>query len=127
MHFTRTFVPDVGPTRLILYRVRNLMMAYAIERRWLESLLTELTYISAVQQDPLLIHSAPIFHTHDEVHKVYRWVAEDAMRLLEYIHAKDEWNTRCSFSEMLELTERSQRFGESTLCVTWNPTRGIAL
>ena len=90
------------PTDLIIFA----------ERRWLESMLTELTYISAVQQDPREIQNAPVSHTHEEKHKSYRWLRDDLERLLVTIHAREEWDTRNTFSELLELTQRSWQFGK---------------
>ncbi|KAF8420242.1 hypothetical protein EV426DRAFT_566796 [Tirmania nivea] len=81
------------------------------QRRWQESLLAELTFISAVQQDPVLIHSAAVFHSHQEKYKPYRWLCDDIGMLLQDIHAKDEWNSRSTFSGLLELSERAEKLG----------------
>ena len=75
-------------------------------------MLTELTYISAVQQDPREIQDAAVFHTHEEKHKEYRWLRDDLERLLVDIHIREEWDTRNTFSELLELTQRSWQYGK---------------
>ncbi|KAF8453351.1 hypothetical protein BGX38DRAFT_417317 [Terfezia claveryi] len=81
------------------------------QRRWQESLLAELTYISAVQQDPVIIHSAAVFHSHQEKYKPYRWLCDNMGLLLQDIHARDEWNSRSTFSGLLELTGRAEKLG----------------
>lgn len=74
----------------------------------------ELTYISAIQQDPREIHDAPLLHTHEEKFKSYRLLRSDLERLLVDKHVKEEWDTRSTFSELLELTQRSWKIGKWT-------------
>ena len=93
-------------------------MIITTERRWQESLLTELTYISAVQQDPVLIQSAAVFHSYQEKYQTYRWLCDDMGTLLHGIHARDEWDSRSTFSGLLELTERAEKLGMSSASPT---------
>ena len=80
-------------------------------------MLTELTYISAVQQDPREIHNAPISNTHKEKYYSFKLLRVDLEKLLMNIHV-GEWETtetretRYTFSELLELTQRSWQLGK---------------
>lgn len=75
-------------------------------------MLQELTYVSAVQQNPREIHDAPVSHTHEEKYKSYRWLRGDLERLLLGIHVKEEWEARNTFSDLLELTQHSWQLGK---------------
>lgn len=88
------------------------------ERRWLEVLLAEVTYVSPVQQDPLAIQSAAVFHTNKEEYREYRWLCDDLGRLLQDVHAKDEWASRNTYSGLLELTQRAEQLGSLKLSVS---------
>ena len=80
-------------------------------------MLTELTYISAVQQDPREIHNAPVSNTHKEKYYSYKLLRVDLEKLLMNIHV-GEWETtetretRYTFSKLLELTQRSWQLGK---------------
>lgn len=74
----------------------------------------ELTYISAVQQDPREIHDTPLSRTHEDEFRSYNWLRSDLDRLLVDKHVKEEWDTRSTFSELLELTQRSWKIGKRT-------------
>ena len=52
-----------------------------------------------------------MFRSHEEEYKPYRWLCDDIGMLLQHIHAKDEWNSRGTFSALLELTERAEKLG----------------
>ncbi|KAF8453554.1 hypothetical protein BDZ91DRAFT_749021 [Kalaharituber pfeilii] len=81
------------------------------QRKWLESLFVELTYISPALQDPVMVESAPVFNTHLENNQEYRWLRLDLQALAMDKHLKEEWNSRNSFSELLEQIQRSQQLG----------------
>ena len=66
----------------------------------------ELTYISAIEQDPRGIQDVPVSH------ESYRCLRNDLERLLVDAHIKEEWDTRNTFSELLELTQRSWKIGK---------------
>ncbi|KAF8460896.1 hypothetical protein BDZ91DRAFT_737945 [Kalaharituber pfeilii] len=81
------------------------------QRRWLEALFAELTYISAARQDPTMIELVPVFNTHLEKNKEYRWLRDDLQTLARDIHLEEEWSSRNSFSELLEQVQRSEQLG----------------
>lgn len=80
-----------------------------VERRWMETLLEELTYISAYEQDPLKIEAV---WNNARNNKHLAWMLADFENLL-IIHLRpgDQWELRNNISAWLDQFQVAYRLG----------------
>ena len=84
------------------------LMTYGLaERHWLERLLRQLSYLSAVEQD-----ASAIKKTQTELFSGKKSIdVSSSLEELLYYRLKNEWTKRSSFSSLVEQMNLAQAFG----------------
>jgi len=95
--------------------LNDFLGAYAKNRRfWLEHLLRELIFRSAVEHDPIV--ASGTFRTFVAEHQKYGILLKCLENLLFFRLRRDrEWSLRCDFSSLLEQIQLSEMLGKSIL------------